>query len=273
MKRLGRRAWDLVAGPRAAGDSLGTPRDLSEGDGIGPVARSAQETPEAELSDALAALSNPVRIALLRRLQSPKALREIDVEHPQGDPEGRSRPLARQTVKEHLEKLVPVGIVSAKPAERDYGETIEYVVNHQRVFAIAEALRELAKIRPAQEPTGHTVQRPAPPTPFKIQGPCLVLVKGLDEGRTFQLAAPRTGPKTWTIGRRRGSAIPLDFDPFVSTENAAVLWDGAGYFVQDLPESRNGTTLNFQDLPKGGRQPLATGDLIGVGRSLLMFRA
>lgn len=232
-----------------------------------------EPAPEEQLADALAALSNPVRIALLRRLQKPKALREIEIEQPPADRTGTARPLARQTVREHLEKLLPSGIVTVRPAQRDYGKTVEYVLNHQHLFALAEALRELAKLRPSQEPVGQTVHRPSPATPFKIEGPCLVLVKGLDEGRTFSLLPPKVGPKSWTIGRRRGAAVALDFDPYVSTDNAAVVWEDGTYLLQDQPGSRNGTTLNFHTLPKNTRRPLATGDLIGVGRSLLMFRA
>lgn len=42
--------------------------------------------------------------------------------------------------------------------------------------------------------------------------------------------------------------------------------------LEDLPGSRNGTTLNFLPLPRGGRSELHHGDLIGVGRSLRLFR-
>jgi pSer/pThr/pTyr-binding forkhead associated (FHA) protein len=98
-----------------------------------------------------------------------------------------------------------------------------------------------------------------------------VLVKGLDEGRFFPLAASQR--KQWTIGRRRGLEVPLDFDPFVSTENAMISSEGGGFVIEDLPDSRNGTMVNFIALAKGERRVLKGADVIGVGRSLLVFRA
>lgn len=226
-----------------------------------------------KLSEALAALGNPVRLALLRQLRLPRALSEIrvSVRGEDGSPE---RLLARQTVKEHLDRLVQVGFVVTREAERGYGATVEYVLNHQTVFAASEELRELAKLRPEAEVAAAT--RPggsAARQPGVAEGPSLVLVRGLGEGRLFDVTPPPTGRREWVIGRRRGLPVTLDFDPYVSTENAIVLWEDGVHFVQDVAESRNGTTLNFEPLPRGTRRALRTGDLIGVGRTLLMFRA
>lgn len=66
-------------------------------------------------------------------------------------------------------------------------------------------------------------------------------------------------------------AVCLDYDPYVSLENAAVARAGDGFDVSDLPQSKNGTAVNWEVLPKGGRRELRPGDLIGVGRSLLLF--
>lgn len=224
------------------------------------------------LIEALGALASPVRLALLRELRAPKTLREIDVRAPAG-PDQPARPLARQTIKEHLDRLVQIGVVVAHEAQRPYGATVEYAINHQSLFALAEEFRELARLRPVHEPVAPTVRKEAAPRPFSIQGPCLVLVKGLDEGRTFSLLPSKARAALWTVGRRRGAEVPLDFDPFVSSEHASIVHEGQAYHVVDLPESRNGTFLNFQPLDKGGRRVLSNGDLIGVGRSLLMFRA
>src|SRR5687767_3964350 len=144
--------WNRILRRRPRPERSQSPRALTEGHRIAPMA--AEQTPEQQLSDALAALSNPVRIALSRRLHTAHALQR----------------------------------------------------------------------------TGQTVHRPAPAASFKIEGPCLVLVKGLDEGRTFALPPPKAGPKSWNIGRRRGAPVSLDFDPFVSTENAAIIWEEGTYF-------------------------------------------
>lgn len=238
------------------------------------------------LSRSLNALAHPSRLALLRQLRTPKTLREIQLRsqapserglaspsHAMGNDEA-GRSISRQAVREHLDRLIAIGVVHVREATRDYGETTEYSLNHQSLFAIAEEFRGLARLRPATEPVAATVERRAgSPEAERAEGPCLVLVKGLDEGRSFSLAPPPSGRRQWAIGRRRGLDVSLDFDPFVSTENALVVWDNGRYHVQDLPDSRNGTTLNFQPLPKGEKRELKTSDVIGVGRTLLLFRA
>lgn len=222
------------------------------------------------LSRSLSALAHPSRLALLRQLRTPRTLREIQLQS--STPDAVIRSISRQAVREHLDKLLVIGVVNAREAEREYGEATEYSLNHQAIYALSEEFRNLARLRPASEPVAATVERRPAAAPEPLAGPCLVLVKGLDEGRTFPLPAPKSGRRVWTIGRRRGLDVSLDFDPFVSTENAIVLWEDGQYVVEDLPESRNGTVVNFAPLPKGERRPLRTSDLIGVGRSLLMFR-
>lgn len=223
------------------------------------------------LSRSLNALAHPSRLALLRQLRTPKTLREIQLRSQTHDEAGRS--ISRQAVREHLDRLIAIGVVHAREATRDYGETTEYSLNHQSLFAIAEEFRGLARLRPAAEPVAATVERRVGSVePATSDGPCLVLVKGLDEGRSFALPAPAGGRRQWAIGRRRGLDISLDFDPFVSTENALIVWENGRYQVHDLPDSRNGTTLNFQLLSKGEKRELKTSDVIGVGRSLLLFR-
>lgn len=225
------------------------------------------------LSRSLNALAHPSRLALLRQLRTPKTLREIQLRSQAPDEAGRS--ISRQAVREHLDRLIAIGVVHARETQRDYGETTEYSLNHQSLFAIAEEFRGLARLRPATEPIAATVERrPGSPEPERSDGPCLVLVKGLDEGRSFSLPAPAGGGRRqWSIGRRRGLEVSLDFDPFVSTENALVVLENGRYYVQDLPDSRNGTTLNFHALSKGEKRELRVSDVIGVGRTLLMFRA
>lgn len=227
---------------------------------------------DAKLAEALAALANPVRLALLRQVRTPKALSEIRIRPMEVGPGGADRALARQTVKTHLDRLVEIGVVIPREGEREYGATTEYLLNHQTLYALAEEFRELAKLRAAADPGGVTRagEEHAPAT--DLRRPCLMLVKGLEEGRTFDLTPPTAGRRDWMIGRRRGLDVSLDFDPFVSTEHAAVTWDGKAYLLHDQPESRNGTFLNFRPLDKGAPARLQTGDVIGVGRSLLMFR-
>lgn len=221
------------------------------------------------LATALAALSSPTRLAILRALRAPRALGEIHVRSSDAD----ARPLARQTIREHLDKLIGVGMVTSREVDRPYGDTVEFVANHQTLYALTEELRNLSRVRPLVEPDGQTAHTEAPQRTVG-RGGTLVLVKGLDEGTTFELRPPPGSARAeWIVGRRRGVAVPLDFDPYVSSENSRVVWEGGAYAVEDIPDSRNGTSLNFAPLPRGERRPLRHGDVIGVGRCLLLFWA
>jgi DNA-binding transcriptional ArsR family regulator len=220
----------------------------------------------APLATALAAIASPVRLDLLRRLRQPRVLSDIVVASPDD-----GRPLARQTVKFHLDPLVEAGVVVAREVERQGRRTTLYVVNHQMLYAYAEEFRELAAIRPEVEPGVPTVRAPAeavPPAP--PPGPALVLVKGIDEGRRFGLT-PGPGRAEWLVGRRRDADVPLDFDPFVSSEHAVVAWRDGRYWLRDVG-GRNGTLLNFREVAGDGDVPLRHGDVLSVGRSVLVLR-
>jgi len=145
------------------------------------------------------------------------------------------------------------------------------VLNHQQIFALSEEFRLLASLRPVVSPESTTVRANALSSPRTLEGPCLVLVKGLEEGRVFDLRG-EAGRGEWLIGRRRGLAVSLDFDSFVSAENSRITLRDGTHELEDLSLSRNGTTVDFKALPKGVRRPLRNGDVIGVGRSLLVFR-
>lgn len=229
----------------------------------------AEDARDDRLSEALASLANPTRLALLRKLRTPRPLGEIDLRAP-GPDEGR--PLSRQGVKEHLTRLLDVGVVVGLSSHEDGRSPTEYVLNHQTLFSIAEEVRLLARNRPTVEPEVQTVRVPADPGPPRMPRECLVLVKGLDEGRAFDLSPARSPARAWLIGRKRSAAVCLDFDAHVSSENTLVEWDGGHHTLRDLPGSRNGTTLNLAPLPKDATVRLSHGDLVGVGRTLLLYR-
>lgn len=226
----------------------------------------------ADLSAALSALAFPARILILARLREPRLLSEIVVRADREEPDGRERPLSRQTIKSHLDKLVEAGFVLLRDTDRDGRASHEYVVNHPLLFAYSERFRELASLAPTIDPGVATVAGGGPGRGRTVAPPCLVLVKGLQEGRGYGLAPPPAGDREWVVGRRRGLDVVLDYDPFVSSENCVVAWRGGRHLVSDAPGSRNGTTLNFEPIPAGAEVPLSHGDVIGVGRSLLLFR-
>lgn len=154
------------------------------------------------LANALTTLGSPVRLRILRQLRAPKVLREIEVASVR--PDG-GRTASRQTVREHLDRLLEVGMVVRRPAQRPYGETHEFVLNHSAIFALGEEVRGLARMRATVEPAVET----APLDPADVpahDGPRLVVVKGLDEGTTFDLRPE--GRAEWVLGRRPRARTP-----------------------------------------------------------------
>lgn len=239
-----------------------------------PMAERAPMEPrdrDEELAEALEALANPVRLTILRALREPRALKEVRVasatEHDQGSSD---RPISRQAVKHHLERLEAIDAVKTRSGERSWGSTTEYLLDQRNLYVLGERFRSLAGLRPKETPSTETMEAATRENPYELEGPCLVLIKGVDEGRVFDLDP--TAASAWTIGRRSDLPVALDYDPFVSAENTEIRAEGDGFTVRDLERSRNGTELNFSPLPGGRPQPLSHGDVIGVGRSLLLFR-
>lgn len=225
-------------------------------------------SPDELVANALAALGSPVRLKLLREIREPRTLREIEVRS--ATRSEAERLLSRQAVREHLDRLLEVGMVVTREAERGYGATQEYTVNHQAIYALGEEVRELARVRSLVEPSIATVAG-APARPVGAMGPTLVLAKGLDEGTSFALDSPPDTRREWIIGRRRGVHIALDYDPYISSENSIITWADGKHSIRDVAGSVNGTRVNFEPLSAGASRVLRHGDAIGVGRSLLLY--
>ncbi|MGQ0536751.1 MAG: FHA domain-containing protein [Methanobacteriota archaeon] len=225
----------------------------------------------------LRALSVPTRILLLQKLQLPHTPSEIELPPFRKDPDLRQdRVLSRQAVDEHLQKLEEAGLVRSRPSQRGGQPVREYLVNQERLFTLVDEVRRLALIRAAGAaaddgtPTGkHTIGAASEPPKVTLpHGPSLLLVSGPYEGKAYSLA----GPGPWAIGRAKEAEVSIDYDPFVSARNTEVLRDGAGFYLKSLPDSRNGTTVNWRLLRADERVPLSSGDTIGVGRTLLVAR-
>ncbi len=220
----------------------------------------------------LAALASPSRVELLRQLQVPRILRDLRVP-PTPARRGRAgseeRSIARQNVRKHLDCLVAAGFVSRLPGDE---ASARYVVNAQRLFGLMEEIREIARIRPAGEWILQPTDAAEVPSASPLAGPHLVVVKGLHEGASIDLTPAASRPRTWRIGRRRDSEIPLDYDPFVSRDNSVLRWSGREFEIESLLASTNGTALNFRPLVPGRPAPLRHGDVISVGRTTLVFR-
>lgn len=225
----------------------------------------------------LKVLGSASRLGLLSQLRTPRTIDEVELE---ASPAQRAnarpeRPISRQAVQHHMDQLVEAGLVRVREARRPGRRALyEYVTDRARLFAVTEELRRLSAV-PAStrlDPT-RTMGLPQRSEHAAGEGARLVLVHGAEEGRTFPLTPNRRAePRGWVIGRASGVAVPLEYDPYVSTENAEIVRVGGSHRLLDLRTARNGTWLNWQRLDVGAETPLRTGDVIGVGRSLLLFR-
>jgi DNA-binding transcriptional ArsR family regulator len=220
----------------------------------------------------LKALGNPLRLQVLDMLRTPHTLSEIRLSPARK--EGGAAPdrtMSRMAVRQHVEQLEAFGLVRQVRVQRLGRSAVAYVVDHRQLFAVTEDLKELARIRPEADPgDAPTLADPVRADVQHVRGPRLILTNGIYEGRCFALPFERE-PAAWRIGRKRGLAVTLDYDPFLAQENTEIAWRAARYFVRDLPGSRNGTSVNWSRLADGQEREILPGDLIGAGRSRLLF--
>lgn len=222
----------------------------------------------AGLAETLSVLSYGARLELVQMLTSPQPLGEIRLAPHRGGVENPDRAMSKQAVQAHLEKLLETGLVHTETRDVEGRSLKCYVSNAQRLYSLVEDLRHLVARHTEHIPAGDETGTMASPAARKAaQGPRLVLVHGVYEGRAY----PLEGDGAWLIGRRKDNPIALDYDPFVSSEHARVRREGNGFVVEDVPASKNGTLLNWTLLPKGGSARLRPGDVVGVGRSLLVM--
>lgn len=222
------------------------------------------------MEKALKALANINRLRLLVDLQEPKGYGDIELSPSREDPWGSGRrSISRQAIRGHLEPLIELGLV--QETDDDPGRTKTFIVDHGRLFTLVEQMRRLATVRPTVPVGGGTMDLDAPLETPDVDGPHLVLVRGVEEGRAFPLQEPPEGDR-WSIGRDRETAVPLDYDPYVSGTHAYIVEKDEGFFLVDDPDNKNGTFLNWSQMTDGGVAPLSPGDVIGVGMSLLVFR-
>lgn len=224
-----------------------------------------------QLSLYLRVLGSPKRLDLLRKLQVPRTLSEINLQPSRRDRGSNpDRPISRQALERHLGALQDLGLVHVRTGERRGRAVTEYVVNHARLFVLVDELRRLSLIQPIRGAGNRTAARGTGGgrSPLVSDGPCLVVAYGPLEGAVFEL----DGPGPWIAGRARGLPISLPHDPFVSQENARISRRDDRFTIESLPSARNGTSLNWQRIAPGDSVPLRSGDTIGVGRSLLLVR-
>jgi DNA-binding transcriptional ArsR family regulator len=222
------------------------------------------------LAGHLEALASEARLALLHQLRTPKELHAIRLQANRSRAgENAERPLARQTVSHHLEQLEALGLVYRSA---DAHGVERFALNHQRLFALVDELRGLTRLRPQMVQAVPEGTIPGVPDDgLRLpDGPRLTVAYGWQDGLSFPLQGP--AGSRWRIGRAPSCEVALDHDPYVSAENCVVERTASGYVLRDLPGSRNGTQLNWSPLPPGGSAPLASGDVVGAGRTLLVAK-
>lgn len=212
------------------------------------------------LAGDLKPLGNPTRLDLLHFLVRPHYLEEI----------ATHLSMARQAAEKHVEQLVEIGVVRPQPGRREHGPVTEYVLVPQRLFAIGEEFSKLGVLR-AERP-GDDLERtiltpeaaPSRPGPGTAH---LAMVHGMRIGAV----TPLSGKPSWTIGRDKDRDVVLDYDPFASNRHAEIVREANAWHLVDT-FSTNGTFLNWERVPRGGRVALAAGDVVGVGKTLLVFK-
>lgn len=222
--------------------------------------------PEA-LAQLFGALADPVRLRLLLALAQPQRLEAVRVPADGADQNGANVATAR--LQKHVKALQEIGVVNAKPEVED-GKVNDYFrTNPRQLFAMSEELRLLAPSREAAD-AGIDGTLPGPPQVRArlTRDPSLLLVRGLGEGRRFLLA----GGEMWTVGRKQGCDVRLDYDPYASQLQCRVARADGAFWLHDEAAARNRTTVNLVPMQRGALQLLAPGDVVGVGRSLLVFQ-
>ena len=218
------------------------------------------------LANDLKPLSNPVRLQLLHYLTRPRYLEEI----------ASHLKMSRQAAQKHIDQLLEIGVIKKQQGARDSGPVVEYLVVPQRIFTIGEEFDKLGVLKPEEDLS--TLERTSPGTsharpPIRHSPdpavPKLILVHGMKIGTPYPLIG---SGDAWLIGRDSKAAICLDYDPFVSNRHAEVRRTPTGFVIADA-FSTNGTSLNWQQLARGEVHPLKTGDVIGIGKTLLLFRS
>lgn len=225
-----------------------------------------------ELTLYLRLLGVPNRLQLLRRLQVPHAVSDIELtaarRSANRDP---SRAISRNAIEMHLRRLEEAGLVRARESTRDGRAVREYVTNHARLFTVIEELRRVALLRATRSEATEAadVAEGAVQPPILPRAPALLLVNGPMEGLVFALE----GPGPWRVGRQGSADIAIPHDPFVSRESATISRRGERFEISCSEVARNAASLNWAPLAPGETRSLTPGDVVGVGKSLLTFRS
>ncbi len=220
------------------------------------------------LARQLQALANPVRLRMMGVLQRACPVAEIALPPERARTAGAG-PMSSVAIRKHLAVLTDEGLVKPRRLLRDGRVVDHFQVNATQVFALLEGLRSMGTPADDLAPLDVTLAGPPARTNVPWTEPHLVLVRGMHEGTRFRLGQD-VGAAT-VIGRGAGAGVRLEYDAYLSRAAASVERTRRGFDVRDLG-SRNGTTINWERIPAHQPRSVRPGDVIGVGRSLLLFR-
>ncbi len=201
------------------------------------------------LSTWLQPLSNPVRLQLLAFLRQPHYLEEI----------ASHLRMSHQAARKHVNQLKQAGLV--RPSARSDTSIVEYTIDTTGLLRFNREMEGLCSL--LHDDPGALGRTPSPP---RLERPCLTIVRGHPTGAHIPL---RNGHPV-TIGRDPASAVAITHDPQVDLRHAELRSDPDGWSVMDLA-SDHGTWHNWRPLPRGGQRPLQHGDVVGIGRTMLLF--
>jgi DNA-binding transcriptional ArsR family regulator len=222
----------------------------------------------------LRVLANPSRLRLLELLRLPRTVDEIQLacSRPIGG-SWRNRPMTRQAVRNHLALLKGVGLIRVRLARRETRRPVqEFVTDHCRLFGIIEQLRALNVVDGSGIDPLETMELLDSLPPTWVLGAKLVFANGPQESHAVPLEQSQMSKgRGWVIGRAPKCQILLAYDPFVSRENSEIVLVDGAYHLLDLRTRRNATYVNWRPLKRGGEVVLRRGDVVRVGRSLLVF--
>lgn len=214
----------------------------------------------------VAPLGNPTRVRLLNYLTLPRYLEEI----------ASFLVMNRNAARKHVEELLRAGFVAKAAAQRETGLVVEYRLVSEKLFELFDTMRAVGTLRPIEPggnaPTVRTKQVEA--TARRPGGgsdePRLVVVYGVNLGAAVPLAGKRDGAP-WVLGREPDCDVRLASDPFASGRHAQVECREGGFLATDL-YSKNGTMVDWERIPPGQPVPLENGQIVGVGKTLFLFR-
>ncbi len=235
----------------------------------------------AALARCFRALGYENRLELLSMLTEARTLNDIDLSPANPGPdENADRTLTRQGIQYHLDQLLEQGLIHVgqhdAPGQRPRRV---YEIDRGRLFLLTEQIQDLLVARqttPSRAGNGGTRHatdgnREPDRAPTRPNTPYLAVVHGPARGRLITLADHIISEdRGWVIGRSDNAHIQLPIDPLVADEHAEILPTDEGFEVLDLRTSGR-TEVNWDPVPLGGSHPLASGDVIGVGHSLLVF--